>query len=132
VSDQANAELLADAEEDRKMIQGVKTSEMTVNGAEYILTVDTGETWYGSEGGHCAFAYDAADYREVASGVSTYQDLCDKTHPVDEFEELRRIAVVAAAREELRVTIPGSCMPVLDDEDYALVREAVAAVTVRQ
>lgn len=42
-------------------------------------------------------------------------------------DELRRIAIAAAARHEYRVTIAGACTPVLSDDDYELVRDAVEA-----
>lgn len=106
----------------------IQTATVTVDGNEYVLTLGTGEVSYGSDGGTCAFAYDASEYREVASRANSYQDLCDELDPVGDFEELRRIAVYAAARHECRVTIAGACNPVLSDDEYALVRETVAAL----
>ncbi len=109
------------------MIAGLSTGAMTVDGNDYILTLGTGEMSYGIEGGELAFAYDADDFLAVAARVSSYQDLCDELDPVGDFEELRHIAVAAAARHGYRVTIAGACNPVLSDDEYRLVREAVAA-----
>lgn len=108
-------------------IANLKTSTMTVDGNEYVLTLGTGERSYGSDGGELAFAYNAPDFADVSARVNSYSDLCDQLDPVADYEELRRIAIAAAARHGYRVTIAGACDPVLDDEDYALVRAAVEA-----
>ena len=105
---------------------GLKTSRLTVDGSDYVLALGTGERSYGRDGGDCAFVYDAEDFDGAAS--TTYIDLCDELLPVGDYSELRRIAIAAAARLEARVTIAWVCEPVLSDDEYALVRDAVAAV----
>jgi len=108
------------------MITDVSTCEMTVDGSEYILTLGTGETSYGRDGGTLAFAYPADEFR--AARATTYLDLCDEMSPVGDSAELLRIAIAAAARHEYRVAIAGACKAVLSDGDYALIRAAVEAV----
>lgn len=109
------------------MIQDLQTKAMRADGHDYVLTLGTGEVSYGDDG-ECAFAYDAEEFRGVSERVASYSDLCDRLSPVSDEDELRRIAVVAAARHGYRVTIGGACTPVLSDEEYDLVRAAVAAM----
>lgn len=98
----------------------VQAQEITVEGTRYVVTTGTGEIWYGRTGGEACFAYDAADV-EALPDVDSYQSFCDRISP----EEDRRLAIALAATHELRLTAPGSCSPVLSDEEYALVREAI-------
>lgn len=110
------------------MISGLSTSTMTLDGNAYVLTLDTGEMSYGRTGGSLAFAYNADDFAATAARVESYSELCDELSPVSDDEELRRIAIVAAAQHEYRVTVAGACTPVLSDDEYELVRATCAAL----
>jgi hypothetical protein len=95
-----------------------------VDGNEYVVTTGTGEMNYGSDlGGSAAFAYLASDVDEM-DDVADYGEFCDAI----DTEEDRDLAIALAAREGLRLTHAGACTPVLSDEEYLLVRAAVAAV----
>ena len=96
---------------------------VTVDGIRYVVTTGTGE--YHTNLGTACFVYDADEVEALdAAKVCSYQGFCDATTP----ETDRRVAVVLAARDDLRVIEGGSCRPVLSDADYALIREAVGAL----
>ena len=108
-------------------IRGLHTDGIEVDGVMYALTLNTGETSFGQRGS-LAFAYDYEEFLAAAVKARTYQDLCDAISPIDDADELRRIAIHVAARKEYRLAHPGACLPVLSDSEYDLVRAAVWAV----
>lgn len=111
-------------------ISGLSSEVIEHAGSAYIVTTGTGETSYGSDGGACAFAYDADDVRAWLTSTRAdetldYGDLCDALSATND----RDLAIYLAARHEYRLTEEGACVPVLDDAEYDLVRAAVRAMS---
>lgn len=93
----------------------------TVLGTEYAITSGTGDG---------TFAY-SADTIDIASieydnddAFVSYQDFCDVASPDDD----RDLAIALAAREDTHICTGGTGTPVLSDEEYKLVRAAVASL----
>lgn len=111
-------------------VAGLSSEVIEYAGSAYIVTTGTGEISYGSDGGACAFAYDADDVRTWLTSTRAdetldYGDMCDALSASND----RDLAIYLAARHEYRLTEEGACVPVLSDAEYALVRAAVRAVS---
>jgi len=91
-----------------------------IGGIRYLITTGTGET-SGPE--HCfGYVYDKRDLPALDE-VETYSDFCLAVDAEDD----RDVAIALAARG-LRMLSPGSCVPILADGEYALIRQAIESV----
>jgi hypothetical protein len=99
----------------------VQSEKVTIQGEQYVVTTDTGERGYGRDGGEMCFAYLAWEVEQMAD-VADYSAFCGAADAVED----RTVAVALAVRGRgYRLTCAGSCLPVLTDGEYALVRQAV-------
>lgn len=109
---------------------GIDYHTVTYEDTDYIVTNGTGETGYGSDGGDCAFAYEDGDVLDWSFAVedghaeSTYESFCEYCTPVED----RALAIYLAAMLNDRLTMSGTCDPVLTDDEWQLVRETAKAL----
>lgn len=98
--------------------QDVSVIGVTFRGRLYAVTQGTGERSYGRDGGgQCAFAYAASDLcaADLRPEGWDYSEWCQEISPVEGAGLARKLARVYG----LRLTVGGSCAPVLSDEQFA-------------